>query len=79
MAFDIFIRMKINGAEYIEYPIVTVVKQTPHGYTRVEVGKQATRIIVWCSFRGHPWRLHRAEAQAPPHIVCFRAYTARYT
>ena len=26
---------------------------------------------------GPPWRLHRSEAQAPPHIVYFRAFAAR--
>ncbi len=39
--------------EYIEYLIAPVVEQTLTGYTQVEVGKQATRFIVWCSFCGH--------------------------
>ncbi len=53
MNFTILIRMKTNRAEYIECPIAPVVEQTLTGYTRVEVGKQATRFIVWCSFCGH--------------------------
>ena len=43
MVFDILIRMKTNIMEYIEYLIAPVVEQTLTGYTRVEVGKQATR------------------------------------
>ena len=31
MVFDILIRIKFNRAEYIECPIVLVVKQTLHG------------------------------------------------
>ncbi len=31
MIFNILIKMKTNRSEYIEYPIVPVVEQPPHG------------------------------------------------
>ncbi len=88
MVFDILIRMKINRAEYIEYPIVPVFEQPSHGtHEALQSGRgdpccrpccPATTIALGIVFQiiifwGHP--NPRARGIRPLHIpgCCSRA------